>query len=198
MRVLAFSDLHCDQAQARRLVERAKDADLVLCLGDLANVHRGLEEMVSILRAMQRPTLLVPGNNETDQELQEACRAWPEARVLHGASATVSGRVFFGLGGGIPVTPWAWSFDLTEEDALRRLADCPEGCILLVHSPPKGHVDQSGPRHFGSQAILETIEKKRPVLVLCGHIHESWGKESWIGSTRILNLGPSGTWLDIP
>jgi len=33
--------------------------------------------------------------------------------------------------------------------------------------------------------------------VVCGHIHESWGAESEIGPTRVINLGPSGTPIEL-
>ena len=77
------------------------------------------------------------------------------------------------------------------------VGDCPEGAILVLHSPPKGHCDANGGGdHFGSEALLGGIEEKRPRLAVCGHIHESWGCESRIGETPVRNLGPSGTWLD--
>ena len=117
MRLLAFSDLHRDLAQARRLVEQAVDADVVAGVGDFASVHRGLDETIAALREIETPTLLVPGNNETDEALREACRGWEAATVLHGEGAEVRGVPFFGLGGGVPVTPWDWSFDLGEDDA---------------------------------------------------------------------------------
>jgi Icc-related predicted phosphoesterase len=118
--------------------------------------------------------------------------------VLHGESADVAGTTFYGLGAGIPVTPWDWSFDLADEAAEPLLAKCPQGAVMLVHSPPQGHVDLSGAgQHLGSAAILDAIEAKQPPLVVCGHIHESWGTESRVNGTRIVNLGPSGTWLNI-
>ena len=87
---------------------------------------------------------------------------------------------FFGLGAGVPVTPWDWSFDLTEEEAEAKLAACPEGAVLLSHSPPKGHVDKG----LGSEAVLRAAEHKQPRLVLCGHIHELWGEHSQVGDLR--------------
>jgi Icc-related predicted phosphoesterase len=69
--------------------------------------------------------------------------------------------------------------------------------VLVVHSPPKGHVDASSAGdHLGSTAILEAIEAKQPRLAVCGHIHESWGQSSRIGETEVYNLGPGGVWLD--
>ena len=198
MRLLAFSDLHRDLDQAALLVEMAAEADVVVGAGDFASIHDGLEETIAVLAAIETPSLLVPGNNETADALREAATAWPAASVLHGEGVELDGVEFFGLGAGVPITPWDWSFDLSEDQAAALLAGCPAEAVLIVHSPPRGHVDRSGAGdHLGSTAILGAIESKRPSLAICGHIHESWGAESELGPTRIVNLGPSGTWFDL-
>jgi uncharacterized protein len=178
-------------------VEASRDADVVVAAGDLASVHAGLDETVGVLRAIEAPTVLIPGNNETDEALREACSEWDAATVLHGDATEIDGITFFGLGAGVPVTPWDWSFDLTEEEAAELLAGCPDGAVLVVHSPPKGHVDESGGVHLGSEAVLRSIETRQPVLALCGHIHESWGQRATLGPTRVINLGPDGLTIEI-
>ncbi|WDT94179.1 metallophosphoesterase family protein [Thermoleophilum album] len=193
MRILAFSDIHCDTDRARRLVERAREVDVVVGAGDFARVHRGLEETIAALAAIETPTVLVPGNNETDQALRAACAEWPHAHVLHGEQVELAGRVFFGLGGGIPETPWDWSHDLSEQEAEALLAAMPEGAVLVVHSPPYGHCDDG----LGSRAILRAIESKRPPLCVCGHIHQCWGQESRVDGTLVANLGPDGRVFDL-
>jgi Icc-related predicted phosphoesterase len=193
VRLLAFSDLHNDLERAASIAERSADADVVIGAGDFASVHRGLEKTIGALSGIETATLLVPGNNETDDALRDACRDWPAATVLHGDGVELNGTSFFGLGAGVPVTPWDWSFDLTEEEAERELADCPDGAVLVLHSPPKGHVDDG----LGSEAILDTIERRRPPLAVCGHIHQCWGRESAVGDTRVLNLGPDGTLIEM-
>ena len=197
MRILAFSDLHRDLDQAARLVEMSADADVVIGAGDFASVHDGLAETIGALAGIETPAVLVPGNNETEDALREAATAWPAATVLHGDGTEIGGVEFFGLGAGVPITPWDWSFDLSDDDAAERLADCPDGGVLVVHSPPQGHADASSAGdHLGSVAILDAIESKQPRLAVCGHIHESWGERSRIGETEVVNLGPSGTWLE--
>jgi Icc-related predicted phosphoesterase len=186
-----------DTGQAERLVAAGEDADVVVGVGDFASVHSGLEETIAVLRRITKPTVLVPGNNETEDALREACDGWESAIVLHGESTAIDGVEFFGLGAGVPVTPWDWSFDLTEEEAAEKLAACPNGCVLAVHSPPRGHVDTSGAgEHLGSVAVLDAIVAKEPRVALCGHIHESWGERSEIGPAEVVNLGPAGTFLD--
>ena len=198
MRILAFRELHADLDQAQRLVELSSSADVVVGVGDFASVHSGLEETIEALRAIDSPAVLVPGNNETEEALRDACEDWGAATVLHGEAAEIGGVSFFGLGAGVPVTPWEWSFDLTEDAAAAKLASCPEGCVLAVHSPPHGHVDQSSAgEHLGSEAVLRAIELQRPRVALCGHVHEQWGGESRVGSTPVLNLGPAGRFLDL-
>lgn len=199
MKILAFSDLHRDLEQGAQLVEMSAEADVVIGAGDFASMHEGLEETIGALSGIRTPTVLVPGNNETVDALRSATAAWGDSvDVLHGEGTTIEGVEFFGLGAGIPVTPWDWSFDLDDEAATEMLGDCPEGAVLVLHSPPRGHCDSAGDgSHFGSPALLRAIEEKRPRLAVCGHIHESWGCESQIGETPIHNLGPMGTWLEV-
>jgi uncharacterized protein len=195
-RLLAFSDLHRDLDEARDLARRSAEVDVVIGAGDFASVHKGLEEAIGALSTIEKPTVMVPGNNETEEALRAACERWEAATVLHGEATEINGVLFFGLGAGVPVTPWDWSFDLDEQAAAAKLAGCPDGAILVVHSPPYGHCDASSAgEHLGSTAVLEAIERTQPRVAVCGHIHESWGAESEIGSTPVFNLGPEGRML---
>jgi Icc-related predicted phosphoesterase len=193
VKLLAFSDVHCDLGAVESLVARAVEADVVAGVGDFASVHEGLEQTLAPLRALGAPLLLVPGNNETEDALRAAVAGWDGVDVLHGDGAEIDGVSFFGIGGGIPTTPWDWSFDLTEEQAADRLAGMPEGAVLLSHSPPKGHVDKG----LGSVSVLEAAERTKARAVLCGHIHEQWTNESRIGDTLVRNLGPGGYVLEL-
>jgi uncharacterized protein len=198
VKLLAFSDLHRDLGQGAKLVEMSADADVVIGAGDFASVHEGLGETIAALAAIETPTVLVPGNNETVDALRDAAAGWSAATVLHGEGTTIEGVAFFGLGAGIPVTPWEWSFDLDDDSATAMLEPCPDGAVLVLHSPPRGHCD-GGPdgTHFGSPALLAAIEAKQPPLAVCGHIHEAWGCQSRIGETPLRNLGPAGTWIEV-
>src|SRR3954447_422101 len=186
VRLLAFSDIHRDLDQARRIADMARDADVVVAAGDFGSVRRGVEQLIDMLVVIETPTVLVPGNNETDDELVQACGGWRAATVLHGSGTEIDGVSFWGLGGGIPTTPWPWSYDLTEEEAERALESCPDDVdVLVLHSPPKGHLD--GDRALGSEALLRAIERIQPPVAVCGHIHECAGQQTQVGSTRLYN-----------
>lgn len=199
MKLLLFSDLHRDVDAARHLVDLARQVDVVIGAGDFANRHQGLHDTLDILADIKKPAVLVPGNGETVEELREAASVWKSARVLHGNGCEISGQAFWGVGGGIPVTPFGdWSYDFTEADAETLLADCPQQAILVVHSPPIDTVDHdSSGRIRGSQAIRDAVIAKSPRLVVCGHIHSDWGKRVTLDTTVIINAGPQGQLVDV-
>lgn len=194
MKLLLFSDLHTDADATKSLAQRAGDYDLIIGAGDFGNLHRGVKETIQLLKGIVCPAIFVPGNNETDTELRDACTGWKNAHVLHGSGITLAGISFFGLGGGIPVTPFgSWSFDFTEDQAEHLLRDCPRDAVLISHSPPKGAVDlTSSGKSIGSTAVRDAILRLHPRLVVCGHVHHSAEKTAHLQNTPIINPGPHG------
>jgi len=199
MNLVLFSDLHTDVSAAKRIVELSREADVVIGAGDFANARSGISVCIRVLQTIRIPSVLVPGNNESFEELLAACANWPSARVLHGSGVEVDGVSFFGIGGGIPVTPFGdWSYDFSENDAARMLRDCSAGPILVSHSPPKGAVDQSSSgKSLGSIAVRDAVIRLQPRLVVCGHIHASAGQRAQIGNTPIINAGPDGVLFEL-
>ena len=200
MNLLLFSDLHCDVQAARGIVERAQGVDVLVGAGDFATCRRGLDRTLDVLRGVECPVVLVAGNAESVDELRKACKHWPAAHVLHGSGTTIDQIEFFGLGGAVPITPFgSWSFDLSEDEARRLLADCPPGAVLVTHSPPQGVVDRSSRGvNLGSTAVREVVEQKCPALVVCGHIHDCAGQTGQIQQTSVVNAGPHGILWQLP
>ena len=193
MKLFLFSDLHADVKSIWNLIHRADSVDVLVGAGDFGNVRHGLQGCIDGLRTTNKPAILVAGNHESTEELKSACQNWPQAHVLHGSGVAIDGIQFFGIGGGIPVTPFgAWSYDFTEDEAQQMLQDCPAGCVLVTHSPPKGAVDQAGGQSLGSAAVRDAVKRLQPLLVVCGHIHNCAGQQDQIGSTPIVNAGPEG------
>jgi Icc-related predicted phosphoesterase len=96
------------------------------------------------------------------------------------------------LAGGETVTVWAtpwsnrfmnWAFMKRPIDLERVYAAIPAGIDILVsHQPPLYHgdrlVDPDSGRveHLGSRELLDAIERVRPRLVICGHVHGGFGR----------------------
>lgn len=194
MKLLLFSDLHADVSAAKSLVECSKTADVVIGAGDFGNMRRQVDLCIQVLQSISCPAILVPGNNESTDELRAACKNWKSAVVLHGSGVTVNGIQFYGLGGGIPITPFGdWSFDFDETEAEKLLREMPNNAVLVSHSPPKGAVDLSSRgQSIGSTAVRDAIVSKQPVLTVCGHVHASAGKLGRIGTLPVVNAGPKG------
>jgi Icc-related predicted phosphoesterase len=195
-RILAFSDLHHSRARAHAIVAASAEADLVIGAGDFCNHRTDLAGAMGLLAGLGAPMVAVPGNAESAEELREA--AHPGTTVLHGEGAEVLGLRVFGLGYAVPVTPFgAWSCDLDEPAAEAMLSRCEGADILVSHSPPKGAADRtSAGTSIGSTALRAAAERIAPRLLLCGHVHDSWGASGRIGETEVRNLGPAPSWFE--
>lgn len=197
MKILAFSDLHLARARAEEIVAASRVADVVIGAGDFCNMRKGIAEAMELIAGIEKPLVLVPGNNESLEEL--AMAAPPGAFVLHGDTISIDGVTFFGIGGGIPVTPFgAWSWDVPEEEAAELFEAAVGADVIVSHSPPKGIADRIGTGlSVGSTAVRDAAQTIQPKLLVCGHIHDCWGEEGTIGATRVKNLGPSVNWFDL-
>lgn len=199
MKLLLFSDLHCNIAAAQRMVELARGVDVAVGAGDFGQVRRRVGVCIDVLRDLPCPTMVVPGNNESLDELRDACRGWDAVHVLHGNGVAINGVNFFGIGGGVPVTPFgSWSYDFSEAEAMELLKGCPPGGVLASHSPPKGCLDTDGSGESrGSTAVRDLILAKHPALVVCGHIHACAGRMETFHGTTVVNAGPNGVIVEI-
>jgi len=193
-KLLLFSDLHADVDAARDIVRRAPDVDILVGAGDFGNGRRHVERCIDVLQSITKPTVLVAGNNESTEELRSACAKWTSAVVLHGSTVVIGGVTFYGLGGGVPLTPFGpWSYDFDEDQARALLERCPPSAVLISHSPPKGILDRSSSgQSLGSVAVREAVDRTHPRLVVCGHIHASGGKSEVMDGVAVVNAGPSG------
>ncbi|MEP3347270.1 MAG: metallophosphoesterase [Litoreibacter sp.] len=199
MKLLAFSDLHRDINAARTIVSASADADVVVGAGDFSTRSFGLHDTLDILVHCKAPLILVHGNHDNAPELAQQCKSDANIHYLHGQSVSISGTTFFGFGGDThPNGGVSKNHSISEAEAAQYLAPCPQGVILVTHTPPNGIADlyEDG-THGGSTAVRDAIEATTPRLTLCGHIHNSWGAEGHIGASHIRNLGPAPVWFDL-
>jgi len=81
---------------------------------------------------------------------------------------------------------WAFMKQPRELDAV--YGEIPDGTDILVsHQPPYGYGDRrfdvgSGRvEHLGSRELLAAVDRIRPKLVICGHIHDGHGRTDYAG-----------------
>jgi len=194
MKYVLFSDIHCDLDACAQIVGLAEKADFAIGAGDFGFLRDGLQKTIDALAHIDIPTVLVPGNHESQDELIEACKGLDNMHVLHGEEVDLGGVTFFGIGCGIPETPFGpWTVDLSEDDASRLLSRPRNPFVLVTHSPPFGCLDTLvTQQHVGSRSIRSFVEQSRPSFVVCGHIHEHGNHQSEINGIPVINAGPNG------
>ena len=199
MKILAFSDLHRDKEAAQAIVAVSANADCVIGAGDFATRGEGASETLDILSNCEAPIILVHGNHDNPLEIARYCDSRTDTHYLHGDTVEIDGHTFFGLGGEIPSrNKFDWNAAETETKAATSISACPNGAILVTHTPPLGTADQQKDgSHEGSVAIQTGILNCRAKLHLCGHIHNAWGQHGTVGETPVYNLGPSVNWFEI-
>jgi Icc-related predicted phosphoesterase len=149
MRILACADIHGHRERMERvraLVEEHRP-DVVVLPGDLTHAGRG-EDVLQLLD-LATPVLAVPGNMDGPTA---ASRIRQRGRLDGPDPVTIGGVTFGG-------------------------PRCASPCdVLVTHEPPWGVQDAlpSG-RHIGSRSVREQMQRLRPRLLLCGHVHEAAG-----------------------
>lgn len=90
--------------------------------------------------------------------------------------------------------PWQpffcnWAFNVKGDEALKKKWDLipKDTDILITHGPPYKLRDANTyGEHCGCRELRKAIQRVRPKLHVCGHIHEGYGVSRW-GDTLIAN-----------
>lgn len=48
-----------------------------------------------------------------------------------------------------------------------------------------------------STGVRKALDKFKPDILLCSHVHEAEGIEEMVGITKVINVGKEGTILDL-
>jgi Icc-related predicted phosphoesterase len=219
MQALLVSDLHYDLKKFDWVRSQAATVDLLVVAGDLLDIASGVPldaQIAVVLEYLTRcaqscTTVVCSGNHDLDHRTDgdEKATAWiTEARdsgvVVDGESVMVDGWL-------VSACAW-WEGPVT----LRRLeqhldeaeAQRGRGWIWAYHGPPDGPLSWTGARHYGDPELPRLLDRYRPDIVLCGHIHQSpfvadggWAEQR--GDTWLFNSGrqpgeiPSHVRLDL-
>lgn len=163
--------------------EDVPEAEFLLHAGDFT--ERGKES--EIIQAMNwfaslphEHKVATPGNHDfLFERAEDLARQLTPAGIemLIGQAKTIGGVKFYGA----PYTPtfYNWAFNCEAEQLERHWAHVPEDTdVLISHGPPFGHLDVTArdKNHVGDRALMRAIERVKPRLVVCGHIHEGAGQ----------------------
>jgi Icc-related predicted phosphoesterase len=208
MKVLFFVDTHGNSTKLRRLVEKSKNVDLLVCAGDFTIFEGETDAVLHELNSIGKPVLIIHGNHETASSVEHACETLKNLHFIHKnyyIAGDNSNLVFFGYGGGGFSTRdegfkrsselFIQEFEKISKQNGKELKDYK--IVLVTHAPPFAtKLDDLG-SHVGNQSITDFIIKHQPVLAVSGHIHETAGAIDKINATKLINPGPDGMIEDL-
>jgi len=198
MKLFVFTDPHGSPNHLKHAEETIKKnkVDAVICCGDITIFEQGIEQIIKKMDSWNVPIFLIHGNHEDEEIVEYLCEETKNIQFVHKKLVRNGNLVFLGFGGdGFSLRNK--EFEDVSKKWIRKIHPN-DFIILFTHQPPFGAVDEvvSG-QHTGSESIRMFIEQIQPQLAFCGHIHDTFGEETKIGETRVVNTGPKGRIYDI-
>jgi Icc-related predicted phosphoesterase len=196
VKILLVSDVHGDRARVRRL--KSVERDVTVVAGDLADCDGSIEDALEVLDELAShgpPVIWVPGNCDSPS-LAETPPPRNTLRV-HASHVLLEGIVYVGAGGGT-YSPFSTPFEISDDElkellrqGLEGLESSAEAVVMVTHVPAYASgLDRTwSGEYVGSMSVRSIVEERKPVLHVCGHIHEAWGS-TVVGSTLSVNPGP--------
>ncbi len=190
MKIIAFTDLHASQRKLSHIegLIKLKKPDLLICSGDISVFGKELTSVLRKINSFNIKTLIIPGNHELEEELEEVSKRYDNLIDIHKKFYEFKGFQFFGLGsGGFAQKNLEFEKQFTK---LKQKIKDPAKFVFISHGPAyKTKVDKIEKDYVGSISIRKFIELTKPVLAISGHIHETEHLEDKIKSTRLINPG---------
>lgn len=201
MKILAASDLHSDSKAAEKLAIKAKKnkVDLVLLGGDLVDSWGGSNGLIGPFKREGIEVLMVHGNHDQPFDIDYLSEKYGKGVYnLHSYYKEFGDFVVMGMGG-TEFMPFNAEDDKIVNGFKKNIKKWEsKKKILLTHEPPmKTKLSNLGWTDAGSHKMRVFIEKYKPDLVFCGHIHETFGLTDYIGKTKIVNTGKKGVIFEL-
>lgn len=199
MKIVCISDLH-EQWENVKIPE----CDILINAGDMTyqgNINKLKEFNEWMGKQPAKYKISIAGNHDetldttskyqTHGELQiaiaeEVKKLFTNFIYLEDQLIEIEGLKIYG-------SPWSnrffdWGFNAEEFELEEIYSKIPQCDILISHGPPFGIGDLNpNYQHCGSQALLNKISNIKPKLVVCGHIHYSYGVYRTIPSLTVVN-----------
>jgi len=200
LKILAAGDIHGDIGLAEKLAEKAKKekVDLVVLCGDLTLAETSTANIIGPFKKRHEKVLLIPGNHETVATADFLAELYG-VKNIHGYSVKYKDVGVFGAGGaniGLFQLDEKEIYDLLKKghDKIKYL----KKKIMITHVHPTGTKMEKFTNIFpGSEGVRKAVERFKPALLLCSHVHEAEGIEEKIGNTKVINVGKRGKIIEI-
>lgn len=184
MRTLLVSDLHYDLRKFDWVLGRADEVDLVVVAGDSLDIASAvpLDAQITVVLeyltrlAARTTTVVCSGNHDLDHRTEAGEKATGWLAEAKGAGVVVDGDT-------VVVDEWlvtscAWwegpeTLGALETSLDEAAASRTGRWMWAWHGPPDGPLAWTGSRHYGDPELPKLLDRHRPDLVLCGHVHEA-------------------------
>lgn len=196
LKILAAGDLHGDFGAAEKLSIKAKKnrVDLVILAGDIYGYSEGEPGILEPFSKAGQKVLFIPGNCDFDEDIQDL------SKIGKNIDRRYVGYNEVGIvGAGNP----DWKLQLDELDLINIKKNFSKmkfsKKILVSHLHAAGtNAEKFGFEGWcGDEVLRYAVERFEPDFLISAHIHESEGIEDVIGRTRVIQVGKSGTVLEI-
>jgi len=196
MKIVSISDTHNKHKQVK-----IPDCDLLIHAGDATFKGRESEIRDFAKWFAKQPAkylVWIPGNHEEifeyhldnlateDGETNWFHQECPTAHMLINDSVVIEGVKIYGS----PVQPWFhdWAWNIARGEPIRKIWDkIPlDTDILVTHGPVHGILDEvvradgtshNPPNLAGCEELLIAVQRVRPAIHICGHIHCGYGEK---------------------
>ncbi len=204
LKILAASDIHGDTDLVNKLADRAEKekVDLVVLCGDLTMFESSTDKLIGPFAKKHKKVLLIPGNHETVATADFLAEVYdPDAKNIHGYSVKYKNVGIFGAGGATNVGPQP---PISEDEIYELLKKGFENIkylkkkIMVTHiHPTETRIEKFSKFVPGSDAVRRAVERFKPDILLCGHVHEAEGLEDKLGRTKVINVGRKGRIIEL-
>lgn len=201
MKILAFTDIHGSSTALKRIEQKTKsqNPDLLVCAGDISMFEHGIYGLLRRLNKLNKQILMIHGNHEDASTFNKLSKSFKNIIFIHKIHFIWDNALFLGYGGG----GFAMIDKAFEKNAAMKFKNiiknnADKKIIFITHAPPyKTRLDKLEQGHCGNKSIRHFIERNKIGILICGHLHENFGKEDKIGKTKVMNPGPFGKIVEV-
>lgn len=200
LRILASGDIHGDTNLVKKLAEKAKreDVDLVILCGDITNADQSTANLIGPFVKNHQKVLLIPGNHDSFATADFLAELYG-VKNIHGYSVIYTDVGIFGCGGaniGLNQLEEKEIYD-TLKKGFDKIKDIKKKIMVTHVHPSESKMEKFTSLFPGSDGVKKAIDKFKPDLLLCSHVHEAEGIEEMIGKTKVINVGKMGKIIEL-